>query len=302
MPIKGYRIMRIVTVKSVLNKHKRRDEWFLDDYSLNPYYGCRFNCIYCYIRGSKYGGHHRGLAIKINAPKILDRELARYARRREYGFIALSSATEPWMTGVEDRYKVTRMCLEVIMKYKFPVHCLTKSPLILRDLDLLEKINTSAELPHDLKTVLKNGVLVTFSFSTLDEEVAKIFEPGAPSPKDRLKALAKIKDAGFTAGIAFIPILPFITDSELETMVKTAKELGSDYVFFAPLTLYGEGKKIYLRIIEEKFPELSAKYNELYRDRFSPPKWYTSSFYKRVLDYTAKYNLKFGLTKIRIGL
>ncbi len=164
------------------------------------------------------------------------------------------------------------------------------------------KINTSAELPSDLKTVLKNGVLVTFSFSTLDEEVAKIFEPGAPSPKDRLKALAKIKDAGFTAGIAFIPILPFITDSELETMVKTAKELGSDYVFFAPLTLYGEGKKIYLRIIEEKFPELSAKYNELYRDRFSPPKWYTSSFYKRVLYYTAKYNLKFGLIKIRIGL
>ncbi len=79
------------------------------------------------------------MAVKINASRVLDRELARYARRREYGFIALSSATEPWMTGVEDKYKVTRMCLEVIMKHKFPVHCLTKSPLILRDLDLLEK-------------------------------------------------------------------------------------------------------------------------------------------------------------------
>ncbi len=293
--------IRIVNVKSVLNKHRRRDEWFLDDYSLNPYYGCGFNCVYCYTHGSKYGGSHSGLAVKVNAPAVLAKELFRHAKRGEYGFIALSSATEPWAVGIEDRYKITRKCLQVILRYGFPVHCLTKSPLILRDLDLLLELDKKAILPADLRGKLKNGVLVTFSLSTLREDVAKVFEPRAPPPKERLKALQKIKDEGLNAGIAFMPILPFITDSELEEMAKEAKELNCDYVFFAPLTLYGEGKRLYLRIIEERFPSLLCRYVALYRSSHSPLKWYSNKFYKEVRELTRKYELKFGIIELDLG-
>ena len=182
--------MREIYVKSVLNKHKKRDSWFLDDYSINPYTGCQYNCVYCYIHGSRYG---RGgeLAVKVNSPNILEKQLSRAKRLEGYGFISISSATEAWQPA-EERYEVTRRCLEVIKKHRFPVHCLTKSPLILRDLDILEEIDERAILPDDLK-IVGRGVLITFSFSTLNPEISKIFEPGASSPLERLKALKEVK-------------------------------------------------------------------------------------------------------------
>ena len=140
-------MVKEILSKTILNKHKKRDEWFLDDYSLNPYQLCDFNCIYCHIRGSKYGKNMKqGLSAKINAPALLEKELLKRVKRKEYGFIALSSSTEPWMH-IEEEYKLTRKCLEVIAKFKFPVHCLTKSTLILRDLNLLEEIDEKAILP-----------------------------------------------------------------------------------------------------------------------------------------------------------
>ena len=97
--------MKEILAKTILNKHKKRDSWFLDDYSLNPYQLCDFNCVYCYIRDSKYGkSMNQSLAAKINAPTLLEKELYKRAKRKEYGFIALSSATEPWMH-IEEKYK-----------------------------------------------------------------------------------------------------------------------------------------------------------------------------------------------------
>ena len=126
-----------IKVKSILNKHKKRDDWFLDDYSVNPYSGCSFNCIYCYIRGSKYGENMaKTLSVKINAPELLEKQLSRRAKRGEYGVIVLSSSTEPYMP-IEEKLKLTRKLLEIILKYRFPVEIATKSKLVLRDLDLL---------------------------------------------------------------------------------------------------------------------------------------------------------------------
>ena len=104
-----------IQVKSILNKHKKRDDWFLDDYSVNPYSGCSFNCIYCYIRGSKYGENMaKTLSAKINAPELLEKQLSRRAKRGEYGIIALSSSTEPYMP-IEEKLKLTRKLLEIIL-------------------------------------------------------------------------------------------------------------------------------------------------------------------------------------------
>ncbi|RLI76499.1 radical SAM protein [Archaeoglobales archaeon] len=286
--------MREVFAKTILNKHRKRDEWFLDNYSLNPYQLCEFNCIYCYIHGSKYGERKDRLAVKINAPTLLEKELYRRGRRKEYGFIALSSATEPWM-GAEEEYHVTRRCLEVIYKHRFPVHCLTKSPLILRDLDLLKKINENAILPDDLRDKLDCGAVITFSFSTLEEEIAKIFEPNAPKPKERLKALQKIKDDGLFCGIAYIPILPFISDSDeqLDEMIKIAKEFDVDYIFVGTLTLYGVGKRLYYNVLEKHFPELLLKYERLFKHFNQPNKKYQKKLEKLAIELCERYKVKY---------
>ncbi|AGK61708.1 DNA repair photolyase [Archaeoglobus sulfaticallidus PM70-1] len=288
-------MVKDVFVKTALNKHRKRDAWFLDDYSLNPYQLCEFNCVYCYIRGSKYGENTKhGLAVKINAPTLLEKELYKRARKKEYGFIALSSATEPWMY-IEEKYKVTRKCLEVIARFKFPVHCLTKSPLILRDVDLLDEIDKHAVLPEDLKNKLNRGVLITVSLSTLDESVAKVFEPNSPKPRERLNALKELIDNGFYAGIAFMPVLPFISDSneELEEMVKTARELDVRHVYFSPLTMHDAGRELYFKVLEKYFPDLVEKYEAIYK-KWYPEKTYSDQFFRRIINLCKKYNVKLG--------
>jgi len=278
-----------VYVKSVLNRHKR-DEWFLDEYSVNPYSLCDFNCRYCYIRGSKYGGET--FAAKINAPVVLQKELRRESRKGRYGFIALSSATEPWMNA-ERKYGLTRKCLEVIAALRFPVHCITKSELILRDVELLEEVERRAVLPADLRDI--RGVLVTFSISTLDGEMAKIMEPGAPSPEKRLETLRKIKEMGFCAGIAYIPVLPFISDSdeELEEMVKVAKEVGADYVFFGDLTLTDH----FLTFLKERFPELVEKYRSVYSGSHAS-NLYRNRLYRKVKEMCERHRVRLGIRPI----
>ncbi|RLF21360.1 MAG: radical SAM protein, partial [Thermoprotei archaeon] len=257
-------LVKEVKVKSVLVKSRARDPWFLSDYSVNPYWNCQFNCIYCYIHGGRYAPPTSMLAAKVNAPEVLEKELLKRARRGEHGFIALSSSTEPWMP-VEEKYELTRRCLRAISNFSFPVHCLTKSTLILRDLDLLEEVDRRAVLPRDLRSIGR-GVLVTFSMSTINEEEARIFEPGAPKPSDRLKALLKVKERGLCAGVAFIPVLPFISDSHdsLKAMVREARNHGADYVFVGGLTLHGEGRELYLRTIERHYPHLKERYRELF--------------------------------------
>jgi len=283
-----------IKVKSILNKHKKRDEWFLDDYSLNPYRQCQFNCIYCYIHGSKYGSSNNTFAVKINAPNLLERALRNLARSGKYGIIALASATEPWPP-VEEKYMITRKCLEVILKYRFPVHVLTKSTLSIRDLPILKKIDEVAILPEDLRGKLKSRVFVTVSISTLDTSVAKIFEPNAPSPKERLEILRKVREVGLHGGVAYIPILPYISDSRdnLDEMIQKAKEYGADYVFVGALTLYGQGKKIFLKAIERYFPELLTKYKRMYAKSFQPDRNYQKRLHSIAMALCRKNRIKY---------
>jgi DNA repair photolyase len=287
-----------IQVKSILNKHKKKDDWFLDDYSVNPYSGCSFNCIYCYLRGSKYGENMvNTLSAKVNAPIILEKQLQRRAKKGEYGIIALSSSTEPYMK-VEERLELTRKLLEIILKYKFPVHILTKSKLILRDLDLLREIDKKAILPADLKVKLKRGVIISFSISTLDERLTKILEPGAPKPIERFETMKKCKEEGFLAGVCFIPVLPFLSDSEeqLDKMIKTTKEYEADFVLVDALTLFGKGpadcKTLYYKFLEKHYPELVPKYKSLYRIFFAPSKEYQKELEEKSKRLCEKYGIK----------
>lgn len=237
------------------------------------------------------------LSAKINAPEILEKQLKRRAKKDEYGIIALSTSTEPYMK-IEEKLKLTRRILEVILKHRFPVHVLTKSTLILRDLDLLEEIDKNAILPNDLSNKLNRGAIVTFSISTLDENLAKMLEPGAPSPQHRLETMKKCKEKGFFTGIAFIPVLPFLSDSEkdIDEMIKTAKDYGVDYVFVGALTLFGnkptDCKTLYYKFLEKHFPTLIPKYKSLFRVFFQPPKEYQKELEERTKRLCEKYGVK----------
>jgi DNA repair photolyase len=272
--------MHEIQVKSILNKKKKRDAWFLDDYTVNPYEGCSFNCQYCYVRGSKYGENmEEGLSAKINGAEVLDRQLALRAKKNQFGIIALASATDPYIKA-EEKYRLTESFLKLIYKHRFPVLVITKSELVLRDLDLLRAIDGVAIHAEDLRGTLNRGAIVSFSFCTLDESIAATLEPGAPSPAKRLQAMSACKEAGLMVGMNCIPALPGISDSEasLREMITAAKDHGADYVLVGGLTLFGnnpsDSKTLYYKFLGRKFPSLIPLYDKLYGDFYHPPKYY----------------------------
>lgn len=285
-------------VKSILNKHKKRDSWFLDDYSINPYEGCGFNCTYCYVHGSKYGENlAEKIVIKKDAATILDKQLANRAKNNEHGFIAVGSATDAYMQ-VEEEIGLTKQLLQIILKHRFPVFISTKSTLILRDLDLLKQIDKAAILPSDLQQTLKRGVIISFSFSTLDEKLSEQLEAGAPSPQQRLETLQKTKEAGFLCGVNAIPLLPFIsdTDEKLEKMIAGAKQYGADYILVGGLTLFGveerDSKQLYFKFLRNHYPHLLEKYEKMYSSVYYPSWQYQNDLKKRTEALCKKYSIR----------
>lgn len=284
--------------KSILNKTKRRDPWFLDDYTINPYSGCSFNCLFCYIRGSKYGIHMEDkLSIKSNAVELLDRQLAARAKKGQYGIIVLSSATDPYLH-FEKEEQLTRQMLEVILKHRFPLHVITRSDLVVRDFDLLQEINDRAILPADLQNRLNHKVFLTFSFSTLDPAVARIFEPGATPPHHRLLATEEALKAGFLTGVSLMPLLPFISDTKahLELMFSTFQKMKVNYIFPATLTLHGrepsDSRMLVLRAVEKHYPHLLKKYLGYFDRNTEMPTFYQNAFYKKTEELCMHYGLK----------
>jgi DNA repair photolyase len=286
-----------IQVKTILNKTKKRDSWFLDDYTVNPYSSCSFNCLYCYIRGSKYGFNlEEKVSIKTNAIELLEKELANKAKKGKYGIIVVSSATDPYLH-LEEKYGLTRKILELILKYRFPVHIITKSPLVLRDMDLLAKINFHGILPEDLRHNLAGKTIISFSFSTVDDDLAKIFEPNAPLPSERIEAIRILLEKGFHCGISMMPILPFVMDSEkeLNKVFRTFKQLQVKYILPASLTLFGQGstsnKTLVLDAIQKHYPEYLDKYKEFFRLNSQIPPYYHKFFQGKIKRFLREYQL-----------
>jgi len=285
-------------VKSILNKHKKRDSWFLDDYSINPYEGCGFNCTYCYVHGSKYGENLADkIVIKKDAVAILDKQLAIRAKKNEYGFIAVGSATDAYMQ-VDEEVGLTRELLKVLLKHRFPVFISTKSDLVKRDFDLLKQIDESAILPEDLKQNPGRGVIISFSFSTIDDKMAKQIEPGAPAPQKRLEALKECSEKNFLCGVNAMPLLPFLTDTdeEIERIVAAAKQYGANYILIAGLTLFGnderDSKQLVFRFLREQHPHLIEKYEKMYGSVYYPSWQYQQQLKKRADAICEKYKIK----------
>lgn len=287
-----------IEVKGILNKTKRRDPWFLDDYTINLYSACSFNCLFCYIRGSKYGEHmQRSVRVKSNAIELLDKQLANRAKKGQFGYIILCSATDPYLH-FEEELQMTRQALQVILRHRFPVHMLTRADLIVRDQDLLKEIDRAAILPEELKQKPGRGALITFSFSTLDDAVAAIFEPGATPPTKRLQALESMKTAGLLTGASMMPLLPWISDTtaSLDHMMKEFKRAGADFVLPATLTLFGNGpsdsKTLVFRAVEKHYPHLLKKYQRYFAESDYMPKKYNMAFNQKMDELCAAYALR----------
>lgn len=239
---------REVTVKGILNPVRGEDDWFGLSYNINLYRGCEHQCIYCDTRSACYQieNFNEEVLIKINALPLLEDVLP---RKRKVGVIGFGSMNDPY-TYAEEHYGLTGKALNIMAKYRFPVHIITKSDLVLKDLATLQRIN-------EVKA------RVSFTVTTTDEALAAKLEPGAPSPARRLAAMAQLADAGIETGVVMMPILPFIEDTpeNIEAIVLAAAEHGAAYIIPSFGVTVREGQRAYFyRKLDEHFPGVRQKY------------------------------------------
>lgn len=258
--------------------------------------GCSFDCVYCYINGSKYAKKTNSYYVKSNALDLLYKKLKSLAKNQKRAFINLGSASDPYME-IENDLELTREILKIFLRFKYPIHIITKSDLILRDIDILKRINEIAILPDDLKD-LKSSVCISFSFSTVDDNLASLVEPNAPLPSQRLKAMNRLASEGFHVGVAFMPILPYINDDleAIENAVKVFRKNGAKYVLPASLSLFGSDKNSskvkYFDFIKTYFPEILASVEKLFYNRQYPSQKYQNELYKKVASICKKQGIK----------
>jgi DNA repair photolyase len=230
-------------------------------WSLNPYMGCVHRCTFCYVRAferradrpsdDRYG---RSIRVKVNVVDVLRRELARPSWAHES--VAIGAATDPYQPA-EGRYRLTRGCLAGLAEAANPFSIITRGPMIVRDLDVLAEASRRA------------NVSVTFSIPTLDEEVWRKTEPSTAHPRQRLRALAELVEAGVRACVGMAPILPGITDSpsQLAEVVRAAREAGACGVWANVLFLRPGTREHFMEALAEDFPEEVDRYERLYARR-----------------------------------
>ena len=263
--------------RSVLNGPETTGMGF---WSVNPYVGCAFGCAYCYARYThrwvldRSANDHperaelatardtlppwlafeRRIFVKQNAADVL-RKTLRHGSEKHLALlngesIVIGTATDPFQPA-ERRFRVTRSVLEVLAEHAGLTVCIiTKSPLITRDIDLLTRIDRHSSLS------------VHLSLISIDRELARKLEPRAPTPEARLRALARLREAGIETGINVMPVLPAITDGRdaLERLVKAVAERGVSYVNACALRLRSSARARYLPFIEKEFPHLARRY------------------------------------------
>ncbi|HKB94201.1 MAG TPA: radical SAM protein [Gaiellaceae bacterium] len=228
------------------------------EWSLNPYMGCAHRCTFCYVRAferradrpsdERYG---RSIRVKTNVAEVLRRELARPSW--EGDGVAVGTATDPYQPA-EGRFELTRACLEVLSEAANPFSIITRGPMILRDLDVLTRAARRAE------------VSVTFSVPTVDLDVWRRTEPGTAPPHQRLRALARLVDAGIKVGVGMAPILPGLTDKPelLAEVVRAARAAGATGIWANLLYLKPGTKEHFLDALARDWPELLPEYERLY--------------------------------------
>src|SRR2546428_7097178 len=268
-----------IQVKSVLN----RVQGMPFRWSINPYRGCQHQCVFCYARRTHWfldqdgvNGWGSRIFVKVNAPEVLRRELAHHSWTREE--VHLGTATDPYQPA-EGSYKISRQILEALLAAQTPVHIVTRSTMIIRDVDLLTRLAAGP------------GAMVCFSIATMDAAVAREIEPDVPPPLRRLEALRSLAQAGVPVAVLLAPVIPGITDhpKQLAAVVMAARDYGTP----SPLTNTFHPRDVtrqaFFQYLERKRPELIPEYERMYGGKYAP-----SDYRRRIQDVVAALKLRSG--------
>jgi DNA repair photolyase len=261
--------------KKIVNVQAHVDgPWFWNRYSARPYVGCRSGCEFCFYRGGLYLGRRDPhsfdelIEAKKNAVELLDRELAKLPPEIIH--------CGDWQEPAETRLGLSRKMLEVVLRRRFPLLIVERSPLVARDIDLLQQFGSRV------------GVIV--SLSSLDPALKKAFEPRSPDVKHRLQMLAKLRDAGIYAGVALMPILPSCGDDEahLDAAIAAAVDHGAAFVIGGGLTMSGAQAERTLAAAARLDEELPRRLQVLYGGQGSPPRAYAARIGRLVRELCAR--------------
>lgn len=293
--------------KSVLNSPQQTG---VDFWSLNPYIGCEFGCTYCYARYAhrytverahdggrlsdaefhEFRGPHgweafeKRVFVKDRLLGVLEGDLRRYFRSvgptdRPSAPIVIGTATDPYQPA-ERRFRLTRGILERLARCEgLNIGIITKSPLIARDTDVLQRIQERSDLE------------VHISLNTVDVSLIRQVEARSPMPAVRLRALKRLADAGVRVGLIVAPVLPGITDDvpHLEALFQAAREAGARFVHAGPLRLYPAVRDRFLPMVEACFPHLAARYRRAYEGRSGVPRDYARALSARIKKLQARF-------------
>ncbi len=256
-------------------------------WTINPYRGCEFACKYCYARYTHEFMEMRDgiefeqkIYAKQHAAELLRQELRRVKRGED---IAIGTATDPYQP-IERKLEITRAILQEFARHSgLEVGIVTKSAMVVRDIDLLREISQN------------NWISVSLTVTTTDAELARVLEPRAPRPDLRIQALRQLRDAGIRAGIICAPVLPGITDSprQLEAVVRAAAEAKACHIYANPLFLKPCSAAVFMPFLKENFPQLVADYEMRFKDRAFLP----AACRKRISELFARLRVKHGIRK-----
>lgn len=293
--------MKFIPAKTIISGYMANNSWFGTNYNMNIYKGCCHGCIYCDSRSECYHVEDFDqVRAKENALAIIERELR---SKRRTGVIGTGAMSDPY-NPFEKEYCLTKGALSLINAYGFGVSIATKSDLVTRDIDILEKIQ------------LHSPVLIKLTITTCDDELCKKIEPNVAISSKRFTALKELSDRGIFAGILLMPILPFLEDNEdnIKGIVSLAHESGAKFIYPAfGVTLRQNQREWYYRKLDEKFPALKQKYimqfGNVYECRSPKAKELWQLFKKecdscgilyRMEDIIKSYKKKYEITQLSI--
>ena len=279
---------REIEAKSALNRVQGMPfEW-----SLNPFVGCTHSCVFCYARAyhARFRerdvgpAFDRNIEIRTNFVERLYAEL----RRHPEGSVAIGTATDPYQP-IEGKYRLTRGCLEALVRYPMPTSIVTKGPLVVRDIDVLQELDAKTDLT------------VFFSVPCVNEEIVRKTDPGTAPARQRLRALSMLRSAGLDAAVLCMPVLPGITDTEesLDAAACAASEAGATAFRHRPLKIDSEIREYYFDFLGAQFPALVPRYESLYGVSNHPSKDYERVLEQRVRRVTARYEFRERPPRVR---
>jgi DNA repair photolyase len=249
-------MIQYIETKSILSKLRTEDSWFGIACNMNLYRGCQHGCIYCDTRSECYGINDISIiSVKKNALDLLVKELR--SKKKNRATIGTGSMNDPYMP-LEKELQLTRKALQIISNEKFPVHIVTKSNIVERDVDVLQDIS-------------KIYAAVSFTITAADDSISRKIEPHAPPSSERFKAMRSLAEKGIYTGVTLMPVLPFINDTKenIISIVEQAKESGASYILpMFGMTLRKGSREYYYRALDEGFAGISEKYRLHFGERY----------------------------------